>query len=110
MENLPPEIICYIAGFTGEDIIPFSLTCKNFNQTLKADVEKFRYEYDPFYKFDITDVEDWYTAEELMMLEDFKNGKIEIIVVNGEVLGYNKEKDVYYRTNLEPSSFWIDEF
>jgi hypothetical protein len=107
MENLPPEIICYIAGFTGEEIIPFSLTCKNFNQTLKADVEKFRLEYDPFYKFDINDVEDFYTIIELEELEDFQNGKIELFIENGQLLGYNKEKDVYYRTNVEATFFEI---
>jgi hypothetical protein len=101
MENLPPEIICYIAGFTGEEIIPFSLTCKNFNQILKTDVEKFRLEYDPFYKFDINDIEDkYYSIIELQELEDFQNGKIDIIKENGEVLGYNKEKDVYYHVNF----------
>jgi hypothetical protein len=58
MENLPSEIICYVASFLGEEIIPFSLTCKNFNQILKSDVEKFRLEYDPFYNLKITDIED----------------------------------------------------
>jgi hypothetical protein len=101
MENLPPEIICYIASFSGEDIIPFSLTCKNFNQILKADVEKFRLEYDPFYNFDINDVEDkYYSVIELQELEDFQNGKIILIEEDGETLGYNKEKDVYYHLNF----------
>jgi hypothetical protein len=108
MENLPPEIINHIAGFLVEEIIPFSLTCKNFNQILKADVEKFRLEYDPFYNLKITDNEDWFTLEELEELEDFQNGKIRLFEENGEVLGYNKEKDVYYRTNLEPRFLVFD--
>jgi hypothetical protein len=108
MQSLPPEIISYIAGFTGEYIIPLSLTCKNLNQTLKPDVEKFRYEYDPFYNFDINDIEEFYTLEELEELEDFQNGKIKLIIEDGEVLGYNKEKDVYYRTNLEPGFLVFD--
>jgi hypothetical protein len=109
MNNLPPEIINHIASFTGEYIIPFSLTCKNLNQILKADVEKFRYEYDPFYKFDINDIEYWYTLEELEKLEDFQKGKIKLIITdNGDVLGYNKEKDVYYFTNIEPGFLAFD--
>jgi hypothetical protein len=101
MEKLPPEIICHIAGFTGEYIIPFSLTCKNFNQVLKNDVEKFRYTYDPFYKFDINDVVDkYYSIIELQELEDFQNGKIIIVEEGGETFGYHIEKDVYYLVNF----------
>jgi len=107
MNNLPAEIICYIASFTDEYIIPFSLTCKNLNQILKADVEKFRYMYDPFYKLDISEFH-FYTLEELEELEDFQKGKIILIEEDGEVFGYNKEKDVYYRTNLEPGFLAFD--
>jgi hypothetical protein len=53
-------------------------------------------------------VEDWFSLEELEELEDFQNGKIKLFVENGEVLGYNKEKDVYYRINLDPSFLAFD--
>jgi len=84
------------------------LTCKNLNQILKADVEKFRYMYDPFYNFDINDIIDLVYCYTLKGLEDFKNGKIMFIEENGEIFGYNKEKDVYYNTNIHPSSLISD--
>jgi hypothetical protein len=40
MQNLPPEIICYIGDFLKVEKISLSLTCKNLNQVLKNDVEK----------------------------------------------------------------------
>jgi hypothetical protein len=56
----------------------------------------------------IDSLEKSYTLEELENLEDFKNGKIKLFVENGEVLGYNKEKDVYYSINVDPSFLSFD--
>jgi len=56
----------------------------------------------------IESLEKSYTLEELENLEDFKNGKIRLFVENGEVLGYNKEKDVYYRIDVDPSFLSFD--
>jgi hypothetical protein len=56
----------------------------------------------------IDSLEKSYTLEELENLEDFKNGKIRLFIENGEVLGYNKEKDVYYRIDVDPSYLVFD--
>jgi len=42
MDNLPPEIICYIGDYLGAEKIALALTSKRLNQTLKADVKKIK--------------------------------------------------------------------
>jgi hypothetical protein len=73
----------------------------NFNWYSDGDEE-------PDFQDFIETLEKSYTLEEIENLEDFKNGKIRLFVDNGEVLGYNKEKDIYYTIDVDPSFLVFD--